>query len=160
MNSTQIFSRTEQGKRGERESETRAELFFSTRVRVNEVKWELFSRVIFFSFFASWRLRFPNHDNEQHFNTNLKDPIHHLLQSYLYPLQFRLVVEGRAVNLWKFIDIKRRTCSLTKGIKSNQTHLKAIVGPTSKLHFTTLIIKWEPRDIDFTRRLEYPRWHI
>lgn len=30
-------------------------------------------------------------------NTNLKDPIHHLLQSYLCRHQFHLEVEGRAL---------------------------------------------------------------
>jgi hypothetical protein len=40
------------------------------------------------------------------------------------------------------------------------THLEAIVGPTAKFHFATLIIERKPRDIYFTRRLENPRWHI
>ena len=31
------------------------------------------------------------------------------------------------------------------------THFKSIVSPAAKLHLTVLIVKWEPRDVDWTR---------
>ena len=31
------------------------------------------------------------------------------------------------------------------------THFKSIVSPAAKLHLAALIVKWEPRDIDWTR---------
>ena len=35
------------------------------------------------------------------------------------------------------------------------THLESVVSPAAKFHFTALIIKREPGDIDRTRRLEH-----
>jgi hypothetical protein len=91
------------------------------------------------------------------FNTNLKDPIRRSLQSYLCRRQFRPEVEGRAVKSREFTV--KMLLTGKKG-KLDNTHLEAIVSPTAKFHFTTLIIERKPRDIDFTRRLENPWWHI
>lgn len=49
--------------------------------------------------------------------------------------------------------VNGKTCDI-------RTHLEAIVSPTAELHLATLIVEGEPRDIDFARRLEDPRWHI
>ena len=40
------------------------------------------------------------------------------------------------------------------------TYFKSIVSPWSKLEVTTLIIKWEPRDVYLTRAFKYTRWHV
>lgn len=39
-------------------------------------------------------------------------------------------------------------------------YLKAIVGPTTKLHFASLVIKGEPRNVNLARALEDARWHV
>lgn len=42
---------------------------------------------------------------------------------------------------------------------NHRVYLKSVVCPTAKFHITLLIIEGEPRDIDFTRTLEYSRWY-
>ena len=39
--------------------------------------------------------------------------------------------------------------------KSKNTYFESIVSPTSKLHFTVLIIEWKPCDVYGTRRFEH-----
>jgi hypothetical protein len=39
-------------------------------------------------------------------------------------------------------------------------YLKAIVGPTTKLHVTVLVVEREPGDINFTGGFEYSWWDV
>ena len=40
------------------------------------------------------------------------------------------------------------------------SYLKPIVSPAPKLHLTVLVVKREPSDVDWTRRLEDARWDV
>lgn len=42
----------------------------------------------------------------------------------------------------------------------NSYYLKTVVGPTTKFHKAILVIKWEPRDVNFTCTFEDTRRHV
>ena len=39
-------------------------------------------------------------------------------------------------------------------------YLKTIIGPTSKLHITILVVKWEPGDVDRAAGHEDAGWDV
>jgi hypothetical protein len=72
---------------------------FSLQKKVNEVESKRLDNVS-----ALPHMNMPKQKQfKALFDTNLKDPIHRSLQSYLYRHQFHPEVEGRAVKIKEFI---------------------------------------------------------